>query len=653
MSKSIVLKGLYLKNFKGIKELDIDFSKITNISGENATGKTSIFDAFTWLLFDKDSQDRSKFNVQPLDNNNNVIHMLETEVSAMVEIDGIKTTLKKILKEKWVKKRGEVEAKLKGTETSYYVDEVPFKQGEYQKRIADITGDESIFKLLTNPLYFSSVLKWQDRRKIVFDLNGDVSVDDVINYNENLSELSTLLNPNDDMESLIKRVKAQKAKLKKDKESIPARVDELNRTLKDDIDFGALEIKKSEIAAGMKSIDEQLLDRSKANNEKLKEKDNLYRLKNKLRGIEYNTKLEAEKPLTEMKEQIYRFSSKKTEIDNELSRIESSISSKKAMAENFKQMMEELRKDYISIKSKKLTFDENMFVCPTCQRPFESENIDAKKQELTENFNSDKAKRLEKINIDGKSKKGKVENLNKEIQELTEKSMILNTQAIEVTADLKEIKDKYQNFKPQLNLESNAEYQDLKSQIDQLETKFSQPVEADSQVTELKHKKSSLLNELEEVNNQLSYKEQNKQLKARIKQLQEEERKLAQQIADLEKQEYLTEQFIKTKVELLEGNINSKFRYVKFKLFETQVNGGLNETCEALVSGVPFSNANTASQINAGIDIINALSAFYGINAPIFIDNRESINQIIESNSQIVNLIVSNDKKLKIESEEI
>ncbi len=652
MSKIISLIGLYLKNFKGIKELDIDFTKVTNIFGENATGKTSVFDAFTWILFDKDSQDRSKFNVQPLDSNNDIIHMLETEVSATVEIEGIKTVLKKVLKEKWVKKRGEVEAELKGTETSYYVDEVPFKQGEYQKKIADITGDESIFKLLTNPLYFSSVLKWQDRRKIIFDINGDVDIHDVINYNQDLSELLNHLNPNEDMESLTKRVKAQKAKLKKDKESIPARVDELNRAIKDDIDFEVLETKKNKISAEIKNVDEQLLDASKLNDGLLNEKNKLYSLKSRLSDIEYQVKVDSEKPLKEIKEQIYQIHDKRKNVENELDRTRRDISSKESMVTSLKESMNDLRVKYTNAKSAELIFDENMFVCPTCKREFEASDVESKKQELIENFNSDKAKKLEQINNDGVSKKKKVEILQNEIEELKIQEKLLSSQHTSIEVEMSEAEEKYQNFKPQVNL-SNTEYQEIKEQIEQLEIKLQSPVNENQQISELKNKKYELQSEIQSINNQLAYREQNKQHKSRIKELQDEEKRLAQLIADLEKQEYLSEQFIKTKVELLESNINSKFRYVKFKLFETQVNGGLNETCEALVNGVPFSNANTASQINAGIDIINALSEFYGINAPIFIDNRESINQIIDSNSQIINLIVSQDKKLRIESEEV
>ena len=108
-------------------------------------------------------------------------------------------------------------------------------------------------------------------------------------------------------------------------------------------------------------------------------------------------------------------------------------------------------------------------------------------------------------------------------------------------------------------------------------------------------------------------------------------------------------EFIKKKIDTLESMINKKFSYVKFKLFETQINGAEIECCKALIDGVPFSDANTASKINAGLDIINTLCEYYKITAPIFIDNRESVVSIIDCKSQIVNLIVSKpDKTLRV-----
>ena len=99
--KTITLNKLVISNFKGINNLEIDFSKITNIKGENALGKTSIFDAFTWLLFDKDSKDRKDFDVRTLDANNNIIRGLNPHVVAYLNVDDKEIKLIKTLKEKW------------------------------------------------------------------------------------------------------------------------------------------------------------------------------------------------------------------------------------------------------------------------------------------------------------------------------------------------------------------------------------------------------------------------------------------------------------------------------------------------------------------------------------------------------------------------
>lgn len=162
--KKIEIKKLSLLNFKGIRKLEINyFAKETKIFGDNATGKTSIFDAFSWLLFGKDSNDRTQFEIKTLDKNNNVIHKLDHEVSAILLIDDEEVALSRTLKEKWVKKRGALEAEYTGNETSYTWDEVPVSAGEFSKKISEIV-DENVFKLITSPTAFNS-LKWQDQRQ--------------------------------------------------------------------------------------------------------------------------------------------------------------------------------------------------------------------------------------------------------------------------------------------------------------------------------------------------------------------------------------------------------------------------------------------------------------------------------------------------------
>lgn len=651
--KEIVLKSLSLKNFKGIKNLSIAFNKTTSIFGDNGTGKTTIADAFTWIMFDKDSQDRGKFNVQPLDGDNNVIHMLETEVTAVMTVDNTKVTLRKILKEKWVKKRGEVNSELKGTETSYYVDEVPFKQGEYQKKIASIIP-ENIFKLVTNPLYFSSTMKWQDRRNIIFELNGDVTIENVIKSNDKLKELSTLLNPNEDIETFIKRVNAQKKKLKDDKESIPARVDELNKTLREDIDFEALEFRKRSVKDEITSIEEKLLDSSKVNEETLKLKGELNSLRFKLKDIEFNVKFVSEKPLEHMQNSLRNKEYELPSIQRNIKNVQSYIDITGKQALELEQEMAQLREKWTIENEREIDIPhDDYFVCPTCKRALETEDIESQKLELMGNFNKNKANKLIEISSMGKAKKEKVDTLQIELKNHLEEIEELKNKEKDIIDEIEKLKEDINNFKPSLNFETNKEYQETLEEIQKLEREITQTIETSGETEKLKIKKKDLERDLEDINKQFSYKEQNESIKTRITDLKNKESELAQKIAELEGQEFLCEEFIKSKVNLLESSINEKFSYVKFKLFDVQVNGGIAECCEVLVNGVPFTtNLNSAARINGGIDIINTLSKHYGVEAPIFIDNKESVTRLIDTDNQIINLIVSEeDKKLRIESE--
>jgi DNA repair exonuclease SbcCD ATPase subunit len=646
MSKDIILKSLKLKNFKGIKALTIDFSKVTNVFGENATGKTSLFDAFTWLMFDKDSQDRTTFEIKTLDSNNQVLHGLEHEVTGVLSVDGRDATLTKVYKEKWTKKRGETERELTGHETLYYINEVPVKKSEYQEKINSIIN-EQLFKLISNPLYFSTNMKWQDRRKILLDIIGDITSEGVIGYKGNLRAIEALL-VDKDIDTLKKSLSARRKKLNDDIKSIPYRIDELNNSIRE-MDFEALEFEKLEIISSVKSVEDKILDSSKVNEELLLEKNQFYELKSKLKNMEFRAKEEAQKPLHELKVKLYELNNQASTCKINIRSLESDLSYDEKQAAMLENDLRTLREGYSKINEEVLDIPEESFICPTCKRPLEEHDVESQKVTMQENFNLNKFNKLADINTQGKSKKDRLLRLKENIAKVKEhlESEKLQLKSLEVEIEV--YTNKINNFNLALNFESNQEYQDTFKQIQELESKLEQPAATANQVADLRAKKRELEHEIEDLNRQLNYKYMNANTKARMEQLLEEEKKLAQQIAELEGQEFLCEEFIKTKVELLEGSINSKFKYVSFKLFDTQVNGGLVETCEALINGVPFSNANTASQINAGLDIITALSEYYGVQAPIFIDNRESINHILDTGSQIINLIVSKDKNLRVE----
>ncbi|AZV56049.1 AAA family ATPase [Clostridium sp. AWRP] len=650
MSNRIVLKGLYLKNFKGIKELDIDFENTTNIYGDNGTGKTTVFDAFAWLLFDKDSQNISKFDVQPLDKSNNIIHRIDTEVIGSLEIDGVKIVLRKVLKEKWVKPKGKPESELKGVTTTYYIDDVPKKQGEYKEKINSIIP-EDIFKLVTNPSYFSTNMKWQDRKKILMDIIGELTDENVIDFKKDLEPLKDLLG-NKSIEELKKSINASRKKLIKDRESIQPRIDELNMAVKDDINFQQLEVKKQEIVSKINNIEEQLIDKSKINDELFKEKDKLYGLKSKLKDIERDELRKAGSGKDKIAEELYSITGEIADIKFHVKSIESEKNNNLNLIETIENDVKNLRKEWYEENNKPFELPEDARICPLCKRPFDEEDVEKHKQELEENFKQNKSKILKEITRKGSSKADEIEKYEKKISENEIELGGLLKKLDDFNNKKDELQSKFDNFKAAVDLNSNKEYQNTLNQIEILENELSKPIEGNSKIEELKKRKALLGIELENVNYDLGYKEINVNTKSRIKELQDKEKTLAQQIADLEKQDFMCDEFIKTKVKLMESSINSKFKYVKFRFFKAQVNGGIEEDCEPLIDGVPFStNLNSGARINAGIDIINTLSSHYEIKAPIFIDNRESTTRLIDTESQIINLVVSSmDKKLRVEN---
>lgn len=317
---------------------------------------------------------------------------------------------------------------------------------------------------------------------------------------------------------------------------------------------------------------------------------------------------------------------------------------------NILKEIESLRKQWFEKNEETINLDSIITECPTCKRAFDHDDIESKKQELVENFNLNKANKLKEINLLGKSKKEENEKIDFDIKELDTK---ISSLKVEFDNRLKEIRfkeSKVKQFKAEpvyseIDIES---IEKLNLKLKTLENEISLPI--DSSDDSLKIEKKSMLQDINELNKILAKKELNKDLEIRKQQLLQEEKELGIEIAKQEKIVMLCEEFIKSRVNLLESNINNKFNNVTFKLFDIQVNGGVDETCEALVNGVPFSNANTAGQINAGLDIINTLSNHFDVQAPIFIDNRESINKLINIDSQIVNLVVSKDNPLKIEN---
>lgn len=651
---NIELAKLELLNFKGIKELTIEFGKETNIFGRNETGKTTVFDSFTWLLFGKDSTNRSDFNIKTLDKNGEFIHGLDHQVTGILLVGGKKVILRRLLKENWVKKRGSAEAIFSGNTTEYFVNEEPKKEKDYKEYINSLI-DENVFKLLTNPMHFNVNTSWQDRRKILLQIVGDVSDEEVINNSKKLKDLPRLLNGNS-IDSFKAIIASKKKKLNEQLKAIPIRIDEINRNLPvlaESVDYELLEKERASIKGELNVVESQLESQQRIADDFIKRQSELSIKKNRLKDLELQIEKDSMKALNDMNIKLIELGYKKDNLERKIKQDAEIIAKNQDEIQKLQDEMQKYRDEYKVVFEEPFNEpDKENFVCPTCKQDLPKEDIERQISGMLANYKSNKLKRLEEISNQGKWRKAKVEQLQDESDSLN--IAIQNNEAELAKLD-EEIKatqavlNAEKNKELNVDYRSNTEYAALEDEIKKIEKNLL-PVNQDGRV---RQKREELQDRLQEINTVLSNKQVIEDSKSRIKELEDEERIFSQQIAELEGQEFLAEEFIKAKVSMLESKINSTFKYVTFKMFDVQINGGITETCQALIKGVPFADANNAAKYNAGIDIINTLSKFYGTTAPVFIDNREGIIELIETDSQIINLIVSKkDKVLRVEVNE-
>lgn len=648
--KQIVIRQLTLLNFKGIRNLTVDFDEHeTNIYGANGTGKTTIFDAFTWLLFGKDSHDRKDFNIKTLDESNKPIERIPHEVSACIEVGGEEITLKKCYNENWTKKRGSAVETFNGHSVECYYNDVPCSVTEYARKVAEIC-DEQVFKLITNPMYFTAQKK-DYQRTMLFRLAGDVTNDDVLMQHPEFSDLVAMLSGKT-LEELKKEVASKKRKIKDATDTIPARIDERKRDMPEEQDWARLEAEIKRGEDELAEIEAQLTDRSKAYEEVTKRKQETARLlseaKSKLSAREYELKDKLLSDYRQAQREHETAVSSVSQLNNE--RHYKKISQQRAEKElsDLQAKREGLLSDWRSIKAETFSVDENNFVCPTCHRPLEADDIEAKRAKMEADFNANVSRKLEHNKVCGMEVKAAIEAKQAEIG-------AVKNDIFKIDEEIERVKSgKAYNEEPAMPdvtpaINADKGVIELRNKITDLQNQLDEEVKAPD-TSDLKSQKLIVDARINADKVFLADRDRINANNKRIAELEKEYSESQAQLAELEGVEYNIQQFSKARIEQVENRINGMFDIVRFKMFEQQINGGEIETCEATVNGVPYSDLNDAAKVNAGLDIINAICRANGITAPIFIDNRESVSEIVPVLAQIVNLVVdSNCKRLKID----
>lgn len=665
--KKIELVVLKLRDFKGIKSLDIQLDGgNAQIYGDNEVGKTTTFDAFLWLLFDKDSNNKKVFSIKTLDTNGEELHNLEHTVEGTFLVDGVTTKFKKIYKEKWTKKRGQAQKTFEGHDVDHFIDDVPMSKTEYNNKIKSIV-DEEKFKRLTSPTYFNEQIKWQDRRQILLDICGDISDEDVIASNKALAKLNELLNGKT-LDEMKKVIANKKKHINDELDKIPVRIDEINKMMPEStVDVEKMRTQVAQIEKDIEELQEQKI-RVKNGASVLDKQRQLQELEMQRSDLKRTFE-------TENMQEVHKLQARVQEAQGNVQIIQSDINHKEAFKrskeielqqlnsdiQQLENQREELIKKWHSKNAIEFHYEDNC-ECPSCKQPLPIEQVEAARNDAQAQFNEHKTKELQYITAEGQKlnvlKEEKIKRHNDINNDLFSINMELDSAKTKLETSKKELTkftDKLQQAQTSVpDVTTTDEYKSINLQIEALQAEIKQLNEhAYEAVAGIDEEITKLNFERKECNNALAQHANIETSKDRIVELEDQQEKLAQEYEKLEQTTFLIEEFIRTKVNMLTDRINNKFKYARFKLFHQQVDGGLQEVCETTYKGVPYGTGlNNAAKINVGLDIINTLSAHYGIQAPIFVDNAEAVTKFINVDTQLISLVVSEkDKKLRVEVE--
>ncbi len=651
------LNKLVLTNFQGIKSQEFDFNgDSATIYGDNATGKTTVFNSITWLLFDKASTGAKGYNPKTNDEVGLHKHNLEHSAEAIFTLEtGQIIKFKKVFKEVYKKTRGSNIEEFSGHTTDYYIDDVPTgTEREYINTILKFcNNDIEILKKITMPDYFPSEIGWADRRQDLLDICGDITDDEVINSNKDLSELKIVLLKNGtvdqyhSVDEYKKIATAKKSEINKNLESIPSRIDEVQRSMPnvEGVNFNETALEIEYLTKQKHEVETQKAESLSSNDNANTVKVNIANLKADMAQTRESYITSQGKLNGEKYNQLSKLGNDKNIITIEISKIETNINISTEELKKLNDARNSLLQDYQA--TSQLIWDTNKETCPTCRQTLQLEEIERLKTE----FNLTKSNKLEQINAKGKKEASKemIGEVEVKIQNWKDKLEQLKT-------ELENINENETNIRNSIVLEVAFEetnsYKKIKDQIESQEKILNGEHSKSSELTKVFDDKIlEYSNNIKELETILLNKELVQKGTARISELENQEKELAREFEIFEKNIFLCELFIKTKVSMLTDKINSKFENVRFRLFVDQQNGGVKEDCEVMVRNgkgilVPYTNANNAGKINAGLEIIDVLSKHYGVSMPIFVDNAESVTKLKEMGSQVIRLVVSEEDKV-------
>lgn len=639
----IRIKRLTLDNFKGHKHLNIQFNgKNTTIYGDNATGKTTIYDALTWLLFGKDSSGAKDFEIKPLSADGTVRdHHAITCVEAELMVGPEITILKRTLQEVWTTRRGSAQAVYTGNTSEYFVNGVPCKQNVYDSKIKAIVP-ETTFKMLTSVSHFPSTMRWQDRRATLFEMANTMTDTEIMARDEKFAPLL------EGMGSLPladykKKLGAEKKGFTTTRDQTPARLDECQKTVQSlsEIDFdlarknlAALEEDHRGILSQIAALDNDTAATQKQQEIRAKQLD--------LQALEA-ANADYRRQQTAGNLNLAPLRRSLDDLRGELASVQARVTAAENALPTFDNAIDASRQRWLSVNAQTYTGG----TCPTCGQQLPADQL----AEAQDNFERQKQAQLAEIQRTAEAQKAAKSNQEAAIVSMKDRAATIEAEIRRQEAHLHQAEEA---LVAPADMEGYAEQKKVLDDSIQALTAELTAIQGNAAQVRQQYNTQRILIEgqMREQRDLISQESMLVVVQSRIEEIQADAQNAAEALEAIEAMLYLAEEFTRFKAQFVEDSINSFFRLATFRLFREQANGGVEDRCDVVYDGVPYNGLNNGMKINVGIDIINALSRHYGVTVPLFLDNAESVTALEPCDAQVIRLVVSeSDKELRITNE--
>lgn len=603
------LISLKLRNFKGFESYDFEpTGHSVVVHGTNGAGKTTLADAWSWLLFGKDSRGSSTFDIKPLIDGEPVDRHAYHSVEAIINVGDRELQLKREFTEIWAKRRGSARRVASGHRTNFWLGGVPKTAGEYSRAIDKIILTEK-WRLLSDPAELPERWEWKSRRALLIEICGGISREEVVESDPALSRLPEVLGSNS-LEDQRRILAATIKKKGKDRDSIPARIGEL-ATLKGNVPCGTV----AEAALELKRLQKR---RSVLDSNAAAHRSSLDSKAEELRSLRFAI---AEADIAAKKEY--------EDADRELVRAWHAAEDTAGGDALCLMLVHDEHAANLEARARALGGVDDLerspahgrlSTCAACGQALPSEQA----EELAAQA---------KIELD--RRQASWQSLEAVGRELVKKV---------AAAEAASAQSNERSTAAKMQLDSFPALAASGKSMAMMDRELALVADLDAMEMEELVRSPALDAEITSQQQTLS-------VNRRIENLRAKESQLSIELETAEGDLYLIDKFTRARVKLLEDKINAMFESVSFRMFKQLINGSIEERCDVMARGVPYSSAlSQGERMRAGLEIIRVLQAHFNFASPVWVDGAESLVELPAMGCQMIALRVSGqDKQLRIE----